>query len=353
MVDFRNIRIFLAIFCALSLSVLSGCGDGEGSRVVFTAGLEKDEIFRIGDEICKMPEMMVYLTTTQEQYESLYGDKIWNTSLDGVTLEESVKEVVLEKVAQIKTMYLLGKERGLALNDAEKARVRAAAAEYMTGLSETQAESLGVTEITLAKLYEEYAMANKVYRDIIQDVNPEISDDEARIITVQHILLRTYSRDPEGNRVDFLTAEKQAAYEEACDVWVQAVSGEKSFEELASRYSQDSTLTYSFGKGEMDPRFEEAAFRLETGGISPVVESESGYHIIKCISVHNPEETAVNKIKILEERRKEAFGEEYETFLNSQARMLNQNAWDGIGLVLDGTVPGVDFFEIYDRYFGQ
>lgn len=349
----RCFRLFLAVLCALSLSALCGCGDGDGSRVVFTAGLEKDEIFRIGDATCKTPEMMVFLTTTQKQYESVYGDRIWDTSLDGVTLEESVKEVVLEKVAQIKTMYLLGRERGLVLDDVEEARAKAATAEYMKGLSEAQAESLGITEDIVAELYEEYAMANKVYLDIIQDVNPEISDDEARIVTVQHILIRTYSRDSEGNRVDFLTAEKQAAYEEACDVWDQVFSGEKSFEELASRYSQDNTLTYSFGKGEMDPAFEEAAFRLETGGISPVVESESGYHIIKCISAHSPEETAENKIKILEERRNEAFGKEYDAFLGSQARKLNQDAWDGVGLILDGIVPSLDFFEIYDKHFGQ
>lgn len=349
----RFLTRFLAVFCALSLFALCGCGDGEGSKVVFTAGLEKDEIFRIGDEICRTPEMMVYLTTTQEQYESVYGEKIWNTALDGVTLEESVKEIVLEKVAQIKTMNLLGKERGLELDDTDKARAKAAAKEYMAGLTEAQAESLGITEEITAELYEEYAMANKVYQDIIQDVNPEISDDEARIITVQHILIRTYSRDPDGNRVEFLTAEKQAAYEEASDVRDQAVAGEKTFEELASRYSQDSTLTYSFGKGEMDPAFEEAAFRLATDEISPVVESDSGYHIIKCISSQNPEETAANKIKLLEERKNEVFGEEYETFLKSQARKLNQEAWDGIGLVLDGTVPDVDFFAIYEKHFGQ
>ncbi len=349
----RFLTWFLAVSCALSLSVLCGCGDGEGSRVVFTAGLEKDEVFRIGDEICRTPEMMVYLTTTQEQYESVYGEKIWNTALDGVTLEESVKEIVLEKVAQIKTMNLLGRERGLELDDTDKVRAKAAAKEYMAGLTEAQAESLGITEEMTAELYEEYAMANQVYQDVIQDLNPEISDDEARIITVQHILIRTYSRDPDGNRVEFLTAEKQAAYEEASDVRDQAVAGEKTFEELASRYSQDSTLTYSFGKGEMDPAFEEAAFRLETDEISPVVESDSGYHIIKCISSQNPEETAANKIKLLEERKNEVFGEEYEAFLKSQARKLNQEAWDGIGLVLDGTAPDVDFFEIYEKHFGQ
>lgn len=347
----RRILLLTLIGGCLGVSALTGCGK-EDSKVVFTTGLGKDEVFRIGDEICKKPEMMVYLTTTQNQYESVYGPEIWKTSRNGVTLEDSVKDTVLEKLAQVKSMYLLAKSKGIKLEAAEEKLVESAAKSYFGSLSDTQKQYMGVTEDTLIKLYTEYTMANKVYREIIKDVTPEISDDEARIITVQHILIRTYTRDVDGNRVDFLTADKQSAYEEACEVREQAVAGGKSFEELAARYSQDTTLTYSFGKGEMSPAFEAAAFQLATNEISAVVESESGYHVIKCISTFDQEETKANKQRLLEERRNQAFGREYETFVDALARKLNQNAWDEIGLMLDETVPPVDFFEIYERIFG-
>ena len=63
-------------------------------------------------------------------------------------------------------------------------------------------------------------------------------------------------------------------------------------------------------------RIEEAAFNLGTDEISGIVETEHGYHIIKCISTFDRDETDRNKIKIVEQRRKEVFNEEYSGFVD-------------------------------------
>ena len=97
----RLIRLLPLILAALVLIlilglIIKGCGkSNEGSKMVFTKALTKDEVFRIGDEVCTAPEMRAFLATTQSEYERVYGVQIWNTSLDGVTLEEYVKDKVL------------------------------------------------------------------------------------------------------------------------------------------------------------------------------------------------------------------------------------------------------------------
>ena len=205
----------------------------------------------------------------------------------------------------------------------------------------------------IENLYREYALAQKVYQEIIRDINPEISDDEARTITVQHILSRTSKTDSQGNTAAYSQEEKQAAYEEISQIRQMALAEGQDFAELASRYSQDSTITYSFGKGEMEEAFETAAFGLETGEISQIVESSSGYHIIKCLSTFDREETDANKLKIVEERRREAFGQEYDAFVETLARSLNEKLWDEITLIHDEEVITSDFFEVYAEYFPE
>lgn len=347
-------KILVILFgLAICLCLLVSCEGKDGTRVVFTTGFAKDEVFRIKDESCKTDELMVYLTTIQNQYEGVYGAEIWNTALDGVTLEENVKETVLARIAQVKTMYLLAQEKGVKLSQEEESAVKQASEEYFASLNDTEIEQMGVTIGTVEKLYMQYALADKVYEFIIQDINPEISDDEARTITVQHILLRTYTMDGAGKKVIYSDTTKQAVYDKACEIREMAASGENDFTELASRYSEDTNITYSFGKGEMDERFAEAAFLLETNEISPVVESESGFHIIKCINTFNREETDANKLKIVEQRRREVFGQEYDVFVNTLARNLNQKLWDELELIHDENVTTDNFFEVYEKYFAK
>lgn len=347
---------FLAAVLASCMLMLTGCGDDwnlNDTRVVFTTGLGKEDVFRIDDEVCSLPELMVYLTTTQNQYEQVYGSDIWNVSLDGVDLEENIKETVLAEVAQIKSMYLLAEKKEITLTDTEEQLVAKAAQEYFFSLNATEQELLGVNQEIIARMYREYLLANKVYHHIIADVNPEISDDEARRITVQHIWMRDYLEDGEGNRIPLSDRERLELYEDAVEVREMAAEGVQDFEQLASKYSDGDTITITFGKGELETALEDVAFQLATGEVSQVIETEQGFYIIKCLSTLDRAETDQNKLKIVEQRRNEAFGKEYDTFVASLARKLNQKLWDSIQLIRDENVSTSDFFVIYNKYLAE
>lgn len=351
--NYRKVKITAVIIAAvLCLGSLTGCGGKPESKtkVVLTTGFERDEVFRIEGISCRLPEAMVYLTNFQNQYESVYGSEIWEASVDGITLEENVKDTTLARMAQIKTMNLLAKEHEVELSEQENELVKQAAGVYYNSLNEAEKEHMGVTEEIITQLYSEYALANKVYNFIIRDINPEISDDEARTITVQHVLIKTYALDGTGAKIEYTADAKADAYAIAQEVLTLA-QGDTEFEELIEKYSEDSKGTYSFGKGDMEPDFENAAFNLETGEISGIVETKFGYHIIKCVSTFDRAETDANKVKIVEERKKEVFGQEYDTFVKSLMRNLNEELWDSVTFIHNQEVTTTDFFDVYGQYF--
>lgn len=350
----RHIVKKIALGALLCVSiVMTGCADEESKKVVLTTGFEKNEVFRIENISCILPEIMVYLTNTQNQYEQVYGDKIWETEVGDITLEDNVKDLVLAKMARIKTLNLMAKENDISLNDAELNKVKVAADEYYESLSEAERELLGIDKALIISLYEECALADKVCEDILTDINPEVSDDEARSVTVEHIFMKTYMLDGAGKKVPYTSATKQKVYDEIKDVLEKAKSGEYSFKALMEEYSEAELNTISFGKGEVDKAFEEAAFNMETGELSGIVEGEDGYYIIKCINTFDREETDANKLKIMEKRKEEAFYLEYESFVASLTRDLNDKLWEEVTFLHDERLKTSSFFQIYDKYFVQ
>jgi len=101
-------------------------------------------------------------------------------------------------------------------------------------------------------------------------------------ISARHILIM----HSESHRAPAtITRTKEQALELVRSVLAKARDGQ-DFAALAAEFSDGPTSTRSgdlgsFGRGQMVPAFEEAAFALEPGQISDVVETVFGYHIIQ------------------------------------------------------------------------
>ena len=60
--------------------------------------------------------------------------------------------------------------------------------------------------------------------------------------------------------------------------------------------------------------------------------------------------TDANKEIIIQQRKDEAFGKEYDAFVASLSKKINETLWQGIELMQDESVDTDDFFEIYEKY---
>jgi parvulin-like peptidyl-prolyl isomerase len=130
---------------------------------------------------------------------------------------------------------------------------------------------------------------------------------EDKTASVKHILLMTQGKSEEEKK------EVRAKMEE---ILAKARAGE-DFEKLAKEYSEDpgskdkGGLYENFGRGQMVKPFEDAAFSVEIGEISDIVETRYGYHIIKVMN-RKKETEPLEKIRtqlesrIQNEKRNEA-----------------------------------------------
>ncbi|MBF0290708.1 MAG: peptidylprolyl isomerase [Nitrospinae bacterium] len=101
-------------------------------------------------------------------------------------------------------------------------------------------------------------------------------------VHASHILARiTASADPKANEESKANAKKKIEEVE------KKLKGGADFAKLATEMSEDPGSAPKggdlgfFTKGQMVPVFEKTAFELEAGKISPIVESEFGFHILK------------------------------------------------------------------------
>lgn len=330
------------LMLALSVLLLTGCG----KTVVLTSGFAEGEIFKINSVNCTKAEMNIYLANMANAYESTFGEEIWTTSTETQTIEEAFKDTVLAKVSKIKVMNLMAEEEKISLSSDEKKSLKKAAKAYMKTLSKEEADILGAEEDIVYRMYSEYATAEKVYNSIVDDVTMEISDDDARSITVKELFIKTYHEDSQGRLVDYTDANKAEARKRATELRELAVTG-TDFDELCAKYNEEEESIHTVRRGEKPESYEKVAFDLEEGEISEIVSTEDGYYILKCISTYERKETEANKQAIIEAEKNRVFEEKYDAFLATLTGNLNEKEWNQTAIIHDDSVNTYQFFEIY------
>ncbi len=254
----------------------------------------------------------------KDMLEAKHGDDIWDTPESAAKYEAMLSDMVMERITANYAVLTLCDEHNYkdALYDSDAVKsvnetidkmlyqtayfneIKVEMSEGIDGTVKYKYESGGlkkahelldrefaqfyinerVMRLTLGVEYSFEVLINiltTIENKVIyleEDIEDFMFGDE--FICTRHIFIQ----NDEGESVD----ENRARAEEAL---AKYRSGEMTMNKLiGSSYNEDVTMGYEgnyFTRGEMEVAYEDAAFELEEGQVSEVVEGENGFYIIE------------------------------------------------------------------------
>jgi peptidyl-prolyl cis-trans isomerase D len=124
-------------------------------------------------------------------------------------------------------------------------------------------------------------------------------------------------------------ADREKAKAKAQELLAAAKKNPEAFADLARKNSQDTGSAQQggdldfFARGAMVKPFEDAAFSMQKGAVSELVESEFGYHIIKLTDIKAPKQRTFEEMRpqleadLKRQQAQKRFAEAAESFTNT------------------------------------
>ncbi len=320
----RNI-VFTLIMCVS----LSGCTI-DGKEVYFGTPSGYNTVFKIGDMKCSKKEALVYLLNEKNIYGSVNGVNLWSEDYDVGTMSSSIKDLTMEHLTKVYVLNLYAKENEIELTDAEKKACSSAASEYYKSMNSAEKTFTKAAKKDIEKIYMRYALASKVYEELMDSVDEEVSEDEARVMEAFVLFV---SDENTANEIQ------------------EMIDYGYTFERLASTYTELDTYQVTFARGEYDENVDEVVFNLDTDEVSTAVAADGGYYFFQCLDKYNEELSEANKEVIIENRRKQVLEDIVSELEDRYFSDMNTKLWQEIDFPEDASeLTNGKLFETLNEY---
>ena len=269
--------ISLSLAMMLVLVSFASCGLVEDTANVERARITKETVLKIADDIEVNGAyygyyfMSVYNEKLQEASAEMSREGADSSAAPEIDKEE-IKKEALKRVVATKITAKKATEEGISLSKEDVANISSLMEQITTGVSQNgmsfsafcqvmETTPEGVEQV----LTDEY-LGNLYCAKLVSN----------EFVSAKHILVEAADE-----------SAKPEALSKIKDIQAKINAGE-DFDKLMKEFSTDPGLEtqpngYTFTKGQMVEPFEKASFALEVGGVSDIVETDYGYHIIKRI----------------------------------------------------------------------
>lgn len=271
MKNLKKIALLLTL-SILMVTVFSGCVRKKTEEI--TAAVVNGETITLA-EYEKMVELQ------KKQYEVQYGftEETWKQEIEeGKTYDVFLKESVLENLITEKLLIQKAEEAEVKVTDEQiEEQFTQLKEQFETEEAYNQfLEANGYTEESLKEMIRKDFTINEYFTQILE--KEDISDEVLKAYYDENI--NEYKQQVKARHILVETEDEAKAV-------IDRINKGEDFAELAIELSIDTTSgamggdVGSFGRQQMVPEFEEAAFSLEPGKISDPVKTTHGYHVIE------------------------------------------------------------------------
>jgi len=308
-----------ALVCMMAIGTITGCGQQASEQ-------SQTLLFTYDDREVYLDEAWTYAKIAQATYENAYaqmfGDEMWTMQVsvdeagNPVDFQQMVKGSVISQIKQVIVLVNKAEELGVSLTAEEKADAKEAASLFCDkAQGKAILKECGADKALIETIYMENALASKVQKDAVKNVDTNVSEDEARQTTVFKLVFGLSTTDDEGKTVDMTDDEKAEQLAKAQDALAQIQAGTTTIEKLAETLELTSTANETYGAGESlaGEEFEAIMASLKDGDIAPeVIKTDSSYIVAKLVAYTDEEATETEKKNIIAQREYDLFVETYE-----------------------------------------
>lgn len=269
------------------------------------------------------------------QYEASFGPGLWKYQINkDTTIGDEAKQEIVNVITQLKVIRKTADEMGVTLTSDEKDEAMRHAEEIAGSASAKDKEKYCLGIQSMAELYEDNILAEKMFYVATDEADTVVTDEEARQADIQYIEIVTKGRDRNGTSISMDAATKKEAEKRAAKLLKEAKKA-PDFLLFAEENTDAETASATIGRDSklLGQKATEAALKLKKGKFSEVIESKdangtTGYFIIYCVNSNNEDATYAYKEKVIEERQTSMFKEKYAGWLKDCDVSISQEFWE-------------------------
>lgn len=276
-----------------------------------------------GDENIYLDEVNYYLRNSQIMYEyygSMYGMNIWES--EGA--EDGLRQEVMAAVYQTRVLCDHAEDYGVELTEEDKLLVEDAVNNLLEDESKAAfLEIAGSDKEMLTNLMTKNALANKVYKAIIDQTEITTTEEDVRKNAISYLLFEKQPEEEEETEAETAeeegteeteaeTEEVQYYTEEDANAALKKVQSGTSLEDIGKEVGLEVSETNFGVNEEQSSEFGKVAVALKKGESAVAYVEDTGWYVMVCDSENDEEATAEAYESAVDTEKSEHFSEVYQ-----------------------------------------